>query len=404
MSRMMNGNFDELLARAQSEAKAIDVKRAISQCLAAGDTRNPKEAVNTAIHRNDQMFTHSLREHKDTGAALAQYFNIGLQQYHLLQQIVRAVFDDEPDAGKIRILDFACGYGRLVRFLPLLAPIGNIRASELQSEALDFVVSEFGVKGIPSLEDPSLFHAEEKFDLIWVASLFSHLPASLFSAWLEKLYSLLSPSGILCFSVRDVSLFSTPGSAGESGILYESVSENAELSPEIYGTTFASERYVRDVVRTVAGEHAACLRLPRALACEQDLYLVARDANRDLDTLNSISRGAWGWVDRRELSGVGDLYLEGWAGPLDGQDGVCVEISLDGEIFIVETGIPRADVGAALLDPRLDRSGWVFRHVLDAGPSVSIRIIARTADSSALLYIGDLSGPPVSTGAALAQV
>ncbi|MCK9537735.1 hypothetical protein [Dokdonella sp.] len=35
-------------------------------------------APDTTIHPMDQMFLHSLAEHRDIGAALSQYFNIAL--------------------------------------------------------------------------------------------------------------------------------------------------------------------------------------------------------------------------------------------------------------------------------------------------------------------------------------
>ena len=60
-----------------------------------------------------------------------------------------------------------------------------------------------------------------------------------------------------------------------SGVLYAAESENANLATEIYGTTYASEAFVRDAVRHASGDDRTCVRLPRALANEQDLYVVA---------------------------------------------------------------------------------------------------------------------------------
>jgi SAM-dependent methyltransferase len=201
----------------------------------------------TRIHAGDQMLLHSLREHRHAGAALSQYFNIALQQHNAAQQAIRACFD--PSDPTTSVLDFACGYGRLLRFLSLAIPPSRLTASELQADALAFVGHEFGVPTIASHADPARFEPGRRFDCIWVASLFSHLPECLFNAWLQKLLSLLTPRGILCFSVRDSALLPPGWTLPASGIAYTSDSENPALGADIYGTTWASEAFVRDAPR-----------------------------------------------------------------------------------------------------------------------------------------------------------
>ena len=151
------------------------------------------------------------------------------------------------------MLDFACGYGRLLRFLSLVMPSENLFASELQIDALTFVTREFGVTGLPSHADPQQFQPARKFDFIWVASLFSHLPESLFDAWLARLIDVLTPNGVLCFSVRDSSLLTGNTLMPESGIVYETRSENADLYADIYGTAYASETFVAQSLRRALG-------------------------------------------------------------------------------------------------------------------------------------------------------
>jgi SAM-dependent methyltransferase len=246
----------------------------------------------TRIHAGDQMLLHSLREHRHAGAALSQYFNIALQQHNAAQQAIRACFD--PSDPTTSVLDFACGYGRLLRFLSLAIPPSRLTASELQADALAFVGHEFGVPTIASHADPARFEPGRRFDCIWVASLFSHLPECLFNAWLQKLLSLLTPRGILCFSVRDSALLPPGWTLPASGIAYTSDSENPALGADIYGTTWASEAFVRDALHRAGGARP-CVRLPKALAQEQDLYIVANDPARDLSGLHGFRRGPWGW-------------------------------------------------------------------------------------------------------------
>ena len=344
-------------------------------------------AFSMEIHPHDQMFTHSLREHGDTGAALSQYFNVALQQHDCVRQILDALL---PAAGAdLDVLDFACGYGRLLRFLTLAAPPPRIVAAELQADALAFVARAFGVETLASHADPERFATPRRFDFIWVASLFTHLPEKLFVAWLGRLQGLLSARGVLCFSVRDAALLPPDVQLPAGGILYQHSSENAALHTDIYGTTYASEAFV---ARALAPAGGAWRRLPRALANEQDIYVWCADAQRDFAALGEFRRGVWGWVDRRRLSRSGELYLEGWAASQD--DGVarCVEIRVGASVHRVLPEIVREDVGAAFGDARLTRSGWALRSHVDSGNgSIWIEVLAHGVNGAVgLLYAGQL--------------
>ena len=288
------------------------------------------------------------------------------------------------------MLDFAHGYGRLLRFLGLAMPASRIWAAELQSDAVAFVQQAFGVQTLASNADPARFVPGRQFDFIWVASLFSHLPEPLFRAWLAKLVSLLMPRGVLCFSVRDAALLSVGETLPSSGIAYLECSENVELGTDIYGTTYADEAFVRRALHLATNDTRPLHRLPRALANEQDLYVVAADPQRDLSVLAAFRRGPWGWLDRRSLSASGELWLQGWAASLDDGAVECVEIDIDGRQHRCATGLTRPDVGAVFADVRLDNAGWDFHCGLGEGVrSTQISASARTGwGETALLYAG----------------
>jgi SAM-dependent methyltransferase len=342
-----------------------------------------------AIHPRDPMLLHSLAEHRDAGAALSQYFQIALQQHAAAMQILRGTFG--ADLASIEALDFACGHGRLLRFLSLSLAPKRIYASDLQTDAVAFVRDTFGVHALASDPDPARFDPGRRFDFIWVASLFSHLPEPLFHAWLARLIALLTPRGVLAFSVRDAGLLRGAEAMPLSGVLYAAQSENANLATEIYGTTYASEAFVRDVLGRATNDDRSCVRLRRALANEQDLYLVGGSRERPLEALAGFRRGPWGWVDIRRID-HGELHLEGWAASLD--DGACdrVEIEIDGARATCRTSIARPDVAAAFDDARLASAGWSMRYPLHANArSARVAVSARTArGEGALLYAGDV--------------
>ena len=113
-------------------------------------------------------------------------------------------------------------------------------------DAVAFVRDALGVQALLSAADPAQFEPGRRFDLIWVASLFSHLPEALFHAWLARLAALLTPRGVLAFSVRDLGHWS--GAAPAQGFVYARESENADLDGDIYGTAYADADFVDHAV------------------------------------------------------------------------------------------------------------------------------------------------------------
>ena len=343
--------------------------------------------LSTRVHPGDQMLRHSLR-FWDVNRSVSQYYNVALQQHHAAQQVLRALFGEpRPD---FTVLDFACGYGRLLRFLTLSIPRERVWASEIQPDAVEYVRREFGVQGLASDADPERFEPGRRFDFIWVASLFSHLPRRLFHAWLERLLAVLELGGALCFSVHDQCLLPGGIAMPAEGIHFIPASENEDLDTSTYGTTFVTEGFVRGAIAKATSARHPCFRIPRGLANEQDLYVVPCERGRALDALASFRKGPWGWVDEWSVSPARELHLAGWAGSLDDGALASVEIRIAGKVHDVPCGMPRPDVAKVLGDPRLASTGWEFRHGLPDHP-VLVEVSAPSArGEAALLYAGPL--------------
>ena len=396
---------DSLLAKANEQCLDPTFRDAVWRHLGYRNDARGLAALNTRIDPRDQMLQHSLRHFREVNRSLSQYFNVALQQHNAAQQVFRRVLG-APNATH-RLLDFACGYGRLLRFLTLSIPPSQVWASEIQRDAVDFAVSEFGVHGILSDIDPQRFDPGIRFDFIWVASLFSHLPRHLFHGWLSRLVSLAAPGGIVCFSVHDECLLPARIPMPTDGIHFIATSENAELDGNAYGTTFVSEAFVRHAIEAACGSGHPYFRVRRGLANEQDLYVVPRARSCDLRGLDAFRKGAWGWVDECRVSELGELYLRGWAASIDDGPLDAIEILIDGTRHRCPTGLPRDDVRTVLNDARLGMNGWEFRQALGAGPtSAFIEVTARSGvGEMALLYAGPVARPlPSKSAAASAHV
>jgi SAM-dependent methyltransferase len=93
-------------------------------------------------------------------------------------RVIRASLDA---AGKVMsggaILDFPCGYGRVLRFLKEMFPDSRVVGVEIDTEALNFCRRTFSVEGYASSPVRSFTSLclPLKFDLIWCGSLITHV-------------------------------------------------------------------------------------------------------------------------------------------------------------------------------------------------------------------------------------
>jgi SAM-dependent methyltransferase len=105
-----------------------------------------------------------------------------------------------------RILDFACGSGRVTRWLKAIFPGSNIICSDLRQDSLTFLKNSFDVEIVLSNPFFSDISFDEPFDLIWCGSLITHLPQKQTQIFLECCASWLSHDGIavVTFCGREV--------------------------------------------------------------------------------------------------------------------------------------------------------------------------------------------------------
>jgi ubiquinone/menaquinone biosynthesis C-methylase UbiE len=115
----------------------------------------------------------------------------------------------KPINEQTTLLDFACGYGRMVRFFMKDVFPGNLYASDVLSEYINICRNTFfALEACDTIYNdevifdinnpfPPLRYEEESFDIIMVYSLFSHLSESAHLAWLEEFFRILKPDGLL---------------------------------------------------------------------------------------------------------------------------------------------------------------------------------------------------------------
>lgn len=376
--------------------------------------------VDLAIAPADEMLGFLVRSQGgDRERALYAYFQSGASIAAAMAQVLRWRFGDPRRTG--RLLDFASGYGRVTRFLLRLLPAERIWVSDVYAGGVDFQRRRFGVHGLVSTVRPEDFPAAAgpgTFDAILVTSLFTHLPEERFVAWLRMLLGLLSPGGVLAFSVHGEHVLPAGAELPASGLLFQEVSESGSLAGTDYGSTWVSEEFVRGALAralaggsTGAGAGAASaaagaasagagssagslLRLPRGLCNYQDLYVAVPEAGADFSGLDF--RGEpYLFVERCVLAGPDRLELGGWAGVLGRGSLAAVEALLDGRLLArMPIDGARPEVAEMLGEPRLLRSGWGGACRLPEDAS-------RTASVLSLRVIDDLGAAHPEAAATL---
>lgn len=171
-----------------------------------------KLKFDNTIHPDDGMFAGNF----------AQYENIGKSALVTIDMAMRMTNKSVTDIGDI--LDFACGYGRVLRALRTSFPHSSITACDFDKKATDFCANQFDAVPIISSNDVSKIEISGQFDIIWVGSFFTHLPLESFDSFIDLFVRLLKPKGLLIFTTagRDVARRIR---SGELGVLKPRESE-----------------------------------------------------------------------------------------------------------------------------------------------------------------------------------
>lgn len=306
----------------------------------------------------DEMYLFSLSNVKDDrDRALVRYYAIGRRILDTVKQVVDwhfGSFENVPS-----FLDFACGYGRFTRFLIQEMPAERVWVSDIYTNAVKFQTEYLGVNGIVSTGKPENYLIDRKFDCILANSFFSHMPERTFTSWLQNLYDLLTPDGILMFSVHDECLRAVGAEMPANGILFSANSESQSLDKEEYGTTYVTENFVREVVAQVSGGKAFVHRIEKGICRFQDLYVVTNKLVKDFSELK-FNHHPEGYIDVAAFTNKENLYLEGWAADVNlGGRVEELQVLVNGEVVQkCEPFYDRLDLAKDFKKNAILHSGW----------------------------------------------
>jgi SAM-dependent methyltransferase len=262
-----------------------------------------------SIHENDEMYYKAiLPGYKSADLAARAYMQSGGRMLDVVSQLLKFTF---ADTQHIDFLEFASGYGRFTRHLVQILESNHIWVSDIYKPAVDWLNKNLLVNGFYSAANPVDICIDRKFDFIFVGSLFSHLPKSLFVSWLSTLFHMLKDGGILALSVHDIATSKSPN----KDFIYHKWSESDTLSTDIYGMTYVSPNFVKKSIAQSIDTPVDTKRRVCGLYEGQDLYILSNNRTMCWQEEDLHISPLGGYEGMRSSGGT--FIIIGWGVSLD---------------------------------------------------------------------------------------
>ncbi|HTV90997.1 MAG TPA: class I SAM-dependent methyltransferase [Stellaceae bacterium] len=203
-------------------------------------------------------------EHDDMFVAggLEHYLSVGRSAIDLIAAAMISVQKTRFAA----ILDLPCGGGRVTRHLQAFLPDSQLFVGDLNKQKEAFVVAKFAATSINPQADFSVA-ASNRFDLIFVGSLVTHVGANQYERAIRWFIDALAPDGLLVFTThgrRTLHLFRATFYSGEwqenmrgysdSGFAYRPY--DPAMPPDgaqSYGTSLSAPSWVARLIESEPG-------------------------------------------------------------------------------------------------------------------------------------------------------
>lgn len=137
-----------------------------------------------------------------TGSKGEQVLREGFRAYGLIKELYETHVGPLAQCG--HVLDFGCGWGRIIRFFLKDVEPSKLVGIDPVKEMIEFCMSSNKWCRFELMDRrlPTRF-PDNMFDLIYGYSVFSHLSEKVHEDWLAELRRILRPGGLLVLTTRD---------------------------------------------------------------------------------------------------------------------------------------------------------------------------------------------------------
>lgn len=176
-----------------------------------------------------------------------------------------------------QVLEFASGHGRFTRHLVKALGSDRITISDIVPSAVAFARTHFDVRGFVSCASPADVQWPSLYGMVFVLSLFSHLPSSTWQAWLLKLWEAVEPGGLLILTTHGEFAAQKAGvKLDENGFYFVASSESKAIDAKQYGTAFTSRAFVRKQMAALSPQPVSWHMEPAWFWAHQDAYVLQK--------------------------------------------------------------------------------------------------------------------------------
>lgn len=264
----------QVLVRAREERDTVLAAHALIEDHDLVGSFTNVTGLNCAIAAQDDIFGF-FADHPSSRNPLRDYLADGWRTLSELMLLLEAV--DQPLLKTPKVLEFASGHGRFTRHLTKALGPDRVVVSDVVPDAVAFSRRTFGVDGFMSVSVPEQVLWPQRYELVFVLSLFSHLPRSTWSRWLKVLWDAVATGGLLVFSTHGVKAAAFDSVALDSeGFFFAPSSESKVIDAQEYGTAFTSEAFVLQRIAETCGADALVHRAPVHFWNHQDAYVLRR--------------------------------------------------------------------------------------------------------------------------------
>lgn len=162
--------------------------------------RAPRNAAFSRRHPGFRVPPHDLAFDAYNHCDWQAYRDSGLRHAAVFADIIRRHCESYATGGRLEILEWGCGPGRLIRHLPQLLGERSLRlvGSDYNRRSIDWCRASLPrIEFIHNELMPPLALPAESFDVVYNFSVFTHLSEEAQKAWTAELKRVLKPGGLL---------------------------------------------------------------------------------------------------------------------------------------------------------------------------------------------------------------
>lgn len=264
----------QVLARARSERDTLLAAHALIEAHNLAGSFTNIMGLDCSISEQDDIFGF-FAGHPSSLNPLRDYLADGWRTLSELMLLLEAV--DQPLLKTTKVLEFASGHGRFTRHLVKALGAPRVVVSDVVPGAVDFARNTFGVEGFLSASAPEDVRWPGQYELVFVLSLFSHLPRSTWGRWLQALYGAVAPGGLLVFSTHGAKAAAFDSVVlDDEGFFFAPSSESHAIDGQEYGTAFTTEAFVLQRIAETCGRQSLVHSAPVHFWNHQDAYVLRK--------------------------------------------------------------------------------------------------------------------------------